>query len=289
MLRMDTAMPGLGEGAKEELQEINEACADFGRLVPGEFLVVLGAIDLAEFVEGLVAELHGFSVAGTVEAPRRRKRPRTAALTGPGWTTCDVLLPPEPPHVHRPRIYSHPIPIDMTKPAGLGRFRRLSVRDAVAIVKAMTRRSRSSRGNRPANRLWMYRKRMGFSQRQVAALIGYASAEHVGHWEHGRKLPSLVTALKLEIVYRVPVAYLFLEDYARLKTEIRAVLKIVPSLGIITSSSVSDHALPAKVICGARRARRMKLSDVLTMGATETATARSPGAASTIAFRAALS
>ncbi len=52
-------------------------------------------------------------------------------------------------------------------------------------------------------------------------LIGYASAEHVGHWEHGRKLPSLVTALKLEIVYRVPVAYLFLERYTKLKAELR--------------------------------------------------------------------
>jgi transcriptional regulator with XRE-family HTH domain len=62
---------------------------------------------------------------------------------------------------------------------------------------------------------------MGFSQRQVAALIGYASAEHVGHWERGRKLPSLNTALKLELVYRTPVAYLFLDRYMKLKTELR--------------------------------------------------------------------
>lgn len=73
-----------------------------------------------------------------------------------------------------------------------------------------------------ANRLWKYRRRMGFSQRQVALILGYASPTHVSRYEHGAKLPSLITALKLEIVYRVPVAFLFPELYAHLKVELRA-------------------------------------------------------------------
>lgn len=63
---------------------------------------------------------------------------------------------------------------------------------------------------------------MGFSQRQVAQIFGYLSQTDVSQYERGRKLPSLVTALKFEIVYRVPVAFLFPELYRWLKNQLRA-------------------------------------------------------------------
>jgi len=63
---------------------------------------------------------------------------------------------------------------------------------------------------------------MGFTQQQVAEIIGYHSSTDLSHYEHGRKLPSLVTALKLEVVYRVPVAFLFPEIYHELKEQLRA-------------------------------------------------------------------
>jgi transcriptional regulator with XRE-family HTH domain len=81
---------------------------------------------------------------------------------------------------------------------------------------------RHARDKRTPNRLWKYRKRMGFSQRQVAAIMGYLSPADISRCEHGRKVPSLVTALKFEIVYRVPVAFLFPELYHRLKDQLRA-------------------------------------------------------------------
>ena len=62
---------------------------------------------------------------------------------------------------------------------------------------------------------------MGFTQAQAAAIIGNVSERHIGHWEAGRKLPGLMTALKLELVYRVPIAFLFTELHARLKAELR--------------------------------------------------------------------
>jgi transcriptional regulator with XRE-family HTH domain len=74
---------------------------------------------------------------------------------------------------------------------------------------------------RIANRLWIYRKRMGFTQQEVAEIIGYQRETHISDYEHGRKSPSLVTALKLEIVYRTPVAFLFPELYGRLKGQLR--------------------------------------------------------------------
>ncbi len=63
---------------------------------------------------------------------------------------------------------------------------------------------------------------MGFTQYQVASLLGYHTAVDISQFEHGQKLPSLVMALKFEIVYRVPVAFLFPDLYLQLKDKLRA-------------------------------------------------------------------
>jgi len=76
--------------------------------------------------------------------------------------------------------------------------------------------------NKPKqNNLVLYRRRMGFTQRQVARLLGHANTSMGSHYEHGRALPPLPTALGLEIVYRVPVAFLFPMMYDELRREIR--------------------------------------------------------------------
>lgn len=62
---------------------------------------------------------------------------------------------------------------------------------------------------------------MGFSQKQVAKLLGHRDASMVSHYEHGRCLPPIVVALGLEIIYRVPVAFLFPGMYDALKDKIR--------------------------------------------------------------------
>jgi transcriptional regulator with XRE-family HTH domain len=72
------------------------------------------------------------------------------------------------------------------------------------------------------NNLVLYRRRMGFSQKQIARLLGHRDASMVSHYEHGRALPPLAVALSLEIVYRVPVAFLFPAMYDELKHRIRA-------------------------------------------------------------------
>ncbi len=71
------------------------------------------------------------------------------------------------------------------------------------------------------NNLVLYRRRMGFTQRWVARLLGYRDTSMVSHYEHSRALPPLAVALMLEIIYRVPVAFLFPEMYDELKTRIR--------------------------------------------------------------------
>ena len=50
---------------------------------------------------------------------------------------------------------------------------------------------------------------MGYTQREVARLLGYRSATHISAYERGKRLPSLETAIKLEVVLCAPVAFLF--------------------------------------------------------------------------------
>ncbi len=71
------------------------------------------------------------------------------------------------------------------------------------------------------NQLAMYRRRMGYTQREVSRLLGSTDASMVSHYECGRCLPSFLGALRLEIILRVPVAFLFPGLYDELKREIR--------------------------------------------------------------------
>lgn len=74
---------------------------------------------------------------------------------------------------------------------------------------------------RTNNSLWSARRRMGFSQERVARALGLRKTSVVSRYENGKRYPSLVNALKLEIVYRMPVAFLFRDLYSELKDEVR--------------------------------------------------------------------
>lgn len=71
------------------------------------------------------------------------------------------------------------------------------------------------------NNLVLYRRRMGFTQKQVARLLGQRDTSMISHYEHGRSFPSLPVALSLEIILRTPVAFLFPELHDSLKRQIR--------------------------------------------------------------------
>jgi transcriptional regulator with XRE-family HTH domain len=73
------------------------------------------------------------------------------------------------------------------------------------------------------NNLWQARHRAALERKQVAFLIGKKSPEEISRYEHGRYLPNLETALKLEIIYRTPVNLLFQELFVQLRTEIEEI------------------------------------------------------------------
>jgi transcriptional regulator with XRE-family HTH domain len=62
---------------------------------------------------------------------------------------------------------------------------------------------------------------MGFTQKRVARLLGHRDTTMVSHYEHGRSFPPLPVALSLEIILRVPVAFLFPGLYDETKLRIR--------------------------------------------------------------------
>ena len=82
-------------------------------------------------------------------------------------------------------------------------------------------RKRARKHTRFPNSLWRYRRRGGLSQEEVAKLSGYLTSSDISRFERGERLPSLLMALKLEIIYRTPVAFLYQDLYLRLRDVIR--------------------------------------------------------------------
>jgi transcriptional regulator with XRE-family HTH domain len=73
-----------------------------------------------------------------------------------------------------------------------------------------------------ANSLWNYRKKKGFSHKRVAFFLNHKTSSQLSHYERGAKYPNLHNALKLEIIYHVPVAFMFDDLYRKLREDIRA-------------------------------------------------------------------
>jgi len=88
--------------------------------------------------------------------------------------------------------------------------------------------------NRHKNELIIYRRRMGFSQKQVAVVLGLQSTSMLSRYESGQSLPPLFTALRLEILYRIPVAFLYSEAYRSLKEETRGLEEQMAGRGQLT-------------------------------------------------------
>ena len=62
---------------------------------------------------------------------------------------------------------------------------------------------------------------MGFTAAHVARLLGQKDSSAVSDYERGVNTPSLVNALRLGIILRVPVEFLFPALYDGLRNEIR--------------------------------------------------------------------
>ena len=55
------------------------------------------------------------------------------------------------------------------------------------------------------NHLFLIRKKNALEQKQVALLLGHKTTDQISRYERGARLPNLKTALKLQIIYRLPI------------------------------------------------------------------------------------
>lgn len=53
------------------------------------------------------------------------------------------------------------------------------------------------------------RLRCGLDQKQAAFLLGQSGAHQISRYESGERMPGLLTALKMELVYHTPIRILF--------------------------------------------------------------------------------
>ena len=67
------------------------------------------------------------------------------------------------------------------------------------------------RNQTPPNYLRKYRKAAGFTQRQVARILGFKDTSMISRWEKGVCLPKLETIFKLAVIYRTMVEALFID------------------------------------------------------------------------------
>lgn len=80
------------------------------------------------------------------------------------------------------------------------------------------------------NRLWQTRKRRGLEQKQVAYLLNHHTPDQVSRYELGTRLPTLETALLLEMIYGAPLRVLYKDLYERLQAEMRGRFERIPQL-----------------------------------------------------------
>jgi transcriptional regulator with XRE-family HTH domain len=73
-----------------------------------------------------------------------------------------------------------------------------------------------------SNDLLVLRRERGLSCKQASVLLGYKDESTLRRLEQGKIRPTLDVALRLEILYRRPVAYLYGKHYIRLRENLRA-------------------------------------------------------------------
>lgn len=102
----------------------------------------------------------------------------------------------------------------------MGNFSLLLGERGYFILKEMIDTERHAIGGAQKNWLFFHRKKMGYSQRYIATLLGYNSSARVSDYERGRRLPSLGTALKLQVILCAPVDALYKDLYQEVKQEV---------------------------------------------------------------------
>ena len=66
-----------------------------------------------------------------------------------------------------------------------------------------------------------YRKRTGFSQEEIASLLGCQSGAKVSRYEQGEREPNLRAVFAYEVIFRAPASLLFAGMYEKVERGVR--------------------------------------------------------------------
>lgn len=70
------------------------------------------------------------------------------------------------------------------------------------------------------NAIKQYRKAKGLSQKQLATMMGFKDKTWISHWENGKAIPNLISAIKLSVFLGVPINELFHHLTNRVREEV---------------------------------------------------------------------
>lgn len=73
--------------------------------------------------------------------------------------------------------------------------------------------------------LALRRKRLGYEQKQIAVLLGHKTISQICRYENGQRVPDLEAAIKLSIVYGLPIHVLFDRYFRQFRKEVEMRLK----------------------------------------------------------------
>lgn len=73
--------------------------------------------------------------------------------------------------------------------------------------------------SRTPNKLKMFRRCSGYSQKKVARILGLADTSTLSRWEHGIAVPGLVQVFRLSRIYKTLPQELYDELWLRLEKE----------------------------------------------------------------------
>jgi transcriptional regulator with XRE-family HTH domain len=75
-----------------------------------------------------------------------------------------------------------------------------------------------------SNILALRRKRLGYEQKQIAVLLGHKNTYQLSRYETGQRIPSFKEAIKLSVLYAIPLRTLFDRYFRQYRQELESSL-----------------------------------------------------------------
>ena len=112
--------------------------------------------------------------------------------------------------------------------------------------------------NATSNRLSLYRRRSGLSQKEVGLLLGYRDGEMIGYYERSQRPPNIAVAFGYEALFGATPRDLFPDMYERIEH------LVVTNAADVRAGIEDPHSLEWKIhLLTALAERAQQHSDVV--------------------------